>query len=183
MCNEAPPDRTGHVSAIAANATNDAWAATTHGELVNDQFEPPHLYRLTNGQPPEALAETYPPTEPQRQKEEEGEPEPPTFVLEPPPPLPPPEPPATVTLSHAVKLPAAVYDVKAKLHTATRNGHLILSLYLTFKLRRSVTIGAHALRHGKVVSVAKPRHFAGRSGLLILVLNRKHWPTSVKFVS
>jgi hypothetical protein len=181
--NEAPPDRTGRVSTIAANATNDAWAATTHGELVNNQFEPPHLYRLTDGQPPEAPGETYPPTEPQRQKEEEGEPDPVTFVLEPPPPSPAPEPPATVTKSKAVKLPAAVYDVKAKLHTATHNGHVTLSLYLTFKLRRSVTIGAHALRHGKVVSVAKPRHFAGRSGVLILILNRKHWPTSVKFVS
>jgi hypothetical protein len=171
------------VSAIAANATNDAWAAATIGRLANNEWEPPRLYRLTDGQPPEALAETYPPTEPKRQKEEEGEPEPPTFVLEPPPPSPSAEPPATVTKSKAVKLPAPVYDVKAKLHTTTRKGHIILSLYLTFKLRRSVTIGAHALRHGKVVSVAKPRYFTGRSGRLILVLNRKHWPTSVKFVS
>jgi hypothetical protein len=86
-----------------------------------------------------------------------------------------------VTKTNSVTLPAAVYDVKAKLHTAKDHGKLILSLYLTFKLHRPVTIGAHALRHGHVVSVAKPRHFAGHSGQLILVLNRKNWPTSVKF--
>ena len=85
-----------------------------------------------------------------------------------------------MTKTSTVTLPPAVYDVKAKLHTIKRHGKLYLSLYITFKLRRAVTSGAHALRHGHVVSVAKPRHFAGHSGLLILTLNRKHWPTKRK---
>ena len=82
-----------------------------------------------------------------------------------------------------VTLPAAVYDVKAKLHETKRHGHIYLSLYLTFRLRRPVTIGAQALRRGHVVAVPRPRHFAGRTGLLILSLNRKHWPTNVNFIS
>jgi len=56
-----------------------------------------------------------------------------------------------------------------------------LSLYITFKVRRPVTIGARALRSGHVVSQARPRHFAGDSGLLVLSLNRRHWPTKVSF--
>jgi len=178
---EAPADREGSVTAIAANAANDAWAATSEGSLTVansalGQLQLQHLYRLTNGQPPEA---------PEGNDEEASHAElkldAPIIVIEPPLPEPPEPPPAPVTKTNSVTLPAAVYDVKAKLHTAKDHGKLILSLYLTFKLHRPVTIGAHALRHGHVVSVAKPRHFAGHSGQLILVLNRKNWPTSVKF--
>ena len=181
---EAPADREGSVTAIAANAANDAWAATSKGSLTVPGEgtagelgeQPPHLYRLTNGQPPEA---------PEGNDEEASHAElqldAPIIVIEPPLPEPPEPPPAPVTKTNSVTLPAAVYDVKAKLHTAKVHGKLILSLYLTFKLHRPVTIGAHALRHGHVVSVAKPRHFAGHSGQLILVLNRKNWPTNVKF--
>jgi hypothetical protein len=32
-----------------------------------------------------------------------------------------------------------------------------------------------------LVGQARPRHFAGHSGLLVLSLNRKHWPTKVSF--
>jgi hypothetical protein len=174
----APADREGGVTAIAANAPNDAWASTSKGALKSGVAEPPHLYRLTNGEPPEA---------PEGNDLEERPPElkldPPIIVTEPPQPEPPPGPPATVTQTHKVTLPPAIYDVKAKLHTTKRHGHLDLSLYLTFKLRRAVTIGAHALRHGHVVSVARPRHFTGHTGLLILSLSRAHWPTKVSFVT
>ena len=104
-------------------------------------------------------------------------------MIEPPKPEPPPAPPVVTPVAKSVTLPAAVYDVKAKLHKTKRHGKLYLSLYVTFKLRRSVTIGAQALRHGHVVSLAKPRFFAGRTGVLILKLNRKHWPTNVRFIS
>ena len=104
-------------------------------------------------------------------------------VEEPPPPLPPVVAPATVTQTKSLKLPAAIYDVKAKLHTSRRHGKLYLSLYVTFKLRRPATVGVKALRKGRVVSEARPRHFAGRSGTLILNLNRQHWPTKVSFIT
>ncbi len=173
----APADREGAVTAIAANAPNDAWAATSRGGLKSGLSEPPQFYRLTNGQPPEA---------PEGNDLEERPPEehsdPTIEVLEPPPPPPPPEPPVTVNQGHTVTLPAAVYDIRAKLHTTRRHGQTYLSLYLTFKLRRAVTIGAQALRKGRVVSVARPRHFTGRTGLLILKLDRKQWPTKVHFI-
>lgn len=176
----APADLRGSVTAIVANATNDAWAATTKGEpFAESTAQPPHLYRLTNGAPPAAAEgndeESRPP---------EVEQDKPIIVIEPPAPEPPAPPaPAPVTQTRKVNLPAAIYDVKAKLHTSKSHGHLSLRLYLTFKLRRATTIGAQALRHGRVVSIARPRHFSGRTGTLILTLNRAHWPTKVKFVT
>lgn len=179
---EPPADRDGGATAIAANASNDAWATTSRGagDVVPPATaeEPPRLYRLTNGgaiEAPEANDNEPPHQEP---KEDE-----PRILIEPPAPEPPPEPPAVVPTTRSITLPAAVYDVKAKVHEVKRHGHVYLYLYVTFRLRRPVRIGAQALRRGHVVSAAKPRLFAGHTGLLILSLNRKHWPTKVNFVS
>jgi hypothetical protein len=140
--------------------------------------EPPHLYRLADGQPPAAAKADDNETRPLKLTEDA-----PIFVLEPPAPPEAPPPPATVIQNNNVTLPPAVYGVKARLHRARRHGHLILSLYLTFKVRRPVTIGAQASRHGHVVSTARPRLFAGGTGLLILKLDRKRWPTKVGFIA
>jgi hypothetical protein len=179
----APADRKGTITAITANAINDAWATTTAGTLpapsnglpINER---PHLYRLTDGQPPAAPEgddNEFPPLELTL--------DPTIIVPEPPEPPAPPPPPVVVTQTHTETLPPALYGVKARIHTKKRHGHIYLSLYLTFKLRRPVTIGAHALRHGRVVSVAHPRLFTGASGLLVLMLDRKRWPTKVEFVA
>ena len=175
-----PADREGYVSAVAANAPNDAWAATTPGQLTvesglvaSHEPQPPHLYRLTDGARPDA-----PEGDDLEERPLELQLDPPILVLEPPPPLPPPPPPATVTQTLRVTLPPAIFDVKARLH----KGHH-LSLYLSFRVRRPVTIGAQGLRHGHVVSEARPRRFAGRTGLLILELNRKRWPTKVRLIA
>jgi len=178
----APADREGGVTAIAAtNAGNEAWAATSGGALgpIGQQDEePPRLYRLTNGEPPDAPEGAEGETRPLPEVEA------PRFVFEPEPPVEEAAPEvATVAKTRTVKLPAAIYDVKAKLHTTKRGKQVNLSLYISFKLRRPVTVGAQALRHGRVVSRAKPRHFTGHSGQLILSLNRQHWPTNVKFVT
>jgi hypothetical protein len=172
----APADPNGTVTAISADAPNDAWAATSNGESARSP--PPHLYRLTNGRAPEA-----PEGNDQEERPSELKIEPPVFVIEPPAPEAPAPAPATVTQTKAVKLPPAIYDVKAKLHTDKRHGQVHLSLYVTFKLRRSVTIGAQALRKGRVARAARPRHFVGHSGTLILILNRQHWPTKVSFIT
>jgi hypothetical protein len=172
-----PADREGYVSAVAANAPNDAWVATSTGSVFNETgnsvLQPPHLYRLTDGSKPDA-----PEGDDLEERPLELNLDPPIIVLEPPPPPPPPPAPATVTETHRVKLPPAIYGVKAKLH-----GRHSLSLYLSFRIRRPVTIGAQALRHGRVVSEARPRRFAGHRGLLILKLDRKRWPTKVRFVA
>jgi hypothetical protein len=176
-----PADRAGGVTAIAANATNDAWAATSKGIPLSGK-EPPRLYRLRNEQPPAApegndvetrplpLEEELPipPLEPP--KEEEPAPAPTTTAT-------------TVTQLPSITLPAAIYDVKVKLHKVKRHGRTYLSLYLTFKVLRPVTLGAQALRHGRVVSHARARLFTGKTGTLILSVERKRWPTSVRFVS
>ncbi len=180
----APADREGElsgegtVSAVAAIAPNDAWAATGFGTFASGEKAPPHLYRLTNGLTPEAEAGNDDEgARPKREPKEKA----PTPEATPPPP--PPPAPTTTTTKRTIRLPAAVYDVRSKLHTSDAAGHVTLSLYITFKLRRAVTIGAHALRKGKLVSVARPKHFAGHSGTLVLVLNRAHWPTKVTFVT
>ena len=175
-----PADRNGYVTAIAANATNDAWAATIPGQLIEEstvfgtEQQVPHLYRLTDGEKPDA-----PEGNDEEERPLELQLDPPIIVLEPPPPLPPEPAPTTITQTHHVKLLPAIFDVKAKLHK-DRNS---LDLYLSFRLRRAVTLGAQALRHGHLVSKARPRHFSGKRGLLILALDRKHWPTKVRFVS
>lgn len=176
-----PADRNGYVSAVAANANNDAWAATTGGSLLAEsgvgaftsEPQPPHIYRLTDGLTPQA-----PEGDDLEERPLELQLDPPILVLEPPPPLPPPPAPATVTQTREVKLPPAIYDVRARLH-----GRHSLSLYLSFKLRRAITIGAEGLRHGHVVSKARPRLFTGHRGLLVLKLDRKRWPTKVRFVA
>jgi hypothetical protein len=182
----APADRTGSVVALAANAENDAWAAATSGRLekpggqiTEGINERPHVYRFENGLPPAAAEGNDDETRPNEITEDLAPPPPP----EPPAPPEPPPPPAIVTQAHVEKLPPAIYAVKVKLHAVKRHGHMYLSLYLTFKVRRPITIGARALRHGHVVSVAKPRHFRVGRGLLILNLDRRRWPTSVGFVA
>lgn len=173
---EAPADRGGTVTAIAANATNDAWAATSRGALqVPDiattlYFQPPRLYHLTDGEPPAAPEGNDEESRPLELQED-----PPIVVIEPPPP-PPPTPVRKITKTRRVKLRPAIYGVKAKVDRQLR-------LYLTFSVRRPVTIGAEALRYGTVVGVAPPRRFAGhRKGVLVIALSRARWPTKIRFI-
>jgi hypothetical protein len=177
-----PADRGGYVTSVAANAPNDAWAAVSMGVLFEESSsssvltpfpQPPHLYRLTDGAKPDA-----PEGDDLEERPLELQLDAPIVVLEPPPPLPPPPPPPTVTSTRTVNLPPAIFDVKAKLHKGRH-----LRLYLSFRVRRPVTIGAQALRHGHIVSEARPRRFTGSRGLLILKLDRKRWPTKVRFVA
>jgi len=180
-----PADRAGSITALAAGAANQAWAASSEGRTsggpTDSNLEFPHLYRLINGEPPEGPEGNDEEPERRREEEEGGEEEP-QVLVEPPPAPPPVEPTTQVTRTRAT-LPPAIYDVKTRLHTSSRHGQVSLSLYISFLVRRPVTIGARALRYGRVVSVARPRRFAGHAGLLILSLDRKHWPTKVGFIS
>jgi hypothetical protein len=174
---EEAADPNGAVTALAVNAHNDAWAATTVGSPTSGLKRPPHLYRLSDGSPPAAPEGDDLEARPLDEQLDTV-----TYVLEPPPELPPTPAPPPVTQNHNVKLRPALYDVKAKLHTSKQGGKMSYSLYLSFKLRRPVTVGAHALRKGRVVAVARPRHFTGRKGVLVLKLNRSKWPTKIGFI-
>lgn len=44
-------------------------------------------------------------------------------------------------------------------------------------------LGAEALRRKQVVGVARPRHFVGHRGQLVIKLDRKRWPTKVRFIT
>lgn len=173
----APADREGRVTAVAASAPNAAWAATSAGTFASGRHAPPHLYRLTDGEPAEAEAGDNHETRVTHERA------PPSFKEEPAPPPAPPSAPTIITTKKTIKLKPAIYDVKSELRTSTASGHVELNLYLTFKLRRSVTVGAHALQGRRVVSVAKPKRFKGRTGTLVLSLSRQHWPTKVTFIS
>jgi hypothetical protein len=179
-----PADPAGDITALAAGSANEAWATSSEGRIggpTDSTFELPHLYRLTNGEPPEGPEEDE--EEPQRHHEEEegAEEEPPVYVEPPPAPVPV-EAPPRVTRTRTTLAPP-IYDVKTRLRTTRRQAQVNLSLYITFHVRRPVTIGAQALRYGRVVSVARPRRFAGHTGQLVLSLDRKHWPTKVAFIS
>jgi hypothetical protein len=178
-----PADRGGSVTAIAANATNDAWAATSNGHLPEGESQLsqfPHVYRLRNEKRPEAPEGNNEESRPRKVEEDkkiyEEEKAPveaaaaPEFSL-------------TVTPVPPITLPPAIYDVKVKLHKVKRHGRTYLSLYLTFKVMRPIKLGAQALRRGRVVSTARARLFSGQTGQLILSVERKRWPTNIRFIS
>jgi hypothetical protein len=174
-----PADFGGGVTAIAANATNDAWAATSKGTASGGD-EPPRLYRLSNGMAPEAPEGNNEESRPRELKEDKPiyeEEKAPVETAAAPAPLP------TLTPIPPVTLPPAIYDVKVKLHKVKRHGRIYLALYLTFKVQRPVKLGAQALRRGHVVSAARPRLFSGLTGQLILSVERRRWPTNIRFIS
>jgi len=182
-------DRAGTVTSIAANATNDAWAATTPGGFDDAAAqlpynEPPHLYHLTDGQPPDAPAG------------DDNESRPLDLQVDAPLPPEPAAPPNTVIViqapptavsvpAKAVKPkpirdgPAALYDVKSTLRGRGR----YVELYITFRLRSPVTLGVEALRDGKVVASVSLHHFKGRSGQLVLTLDTERYPNQLRFTT
>jgi hypothetical protein len=180
-----PATRKGAITSVAANANNDAWAATSRGWLLQPggsstdaPIGRPHLYRWTDGTPPNAPAG------------DDSESRPPVFQLDPPifveaPPEPePPAPPPTVTQqvkkkTKRVRLKAAVYSIRSK--TANGKGGTVI-LTVRFRVRRRITIGLQALRHGKVVATTGLKHFKPKRGKLVLKLDRKHWPTKLRFI-
>jgi hypothetical protein len=122
------------VIAVAANADNDGWAATAL-----------HLYRLTDGQPPDAPAGDDNETRPLQLKLD-----PPIVVFAPVPP--PPPPPAPVVAATTQTLPPAVYGIKTKLRHGAGKRNQTFNLYVSFKVRRKVTLGLEAKRKTAVVS-------------------------------
>lgn len=183
-----PADQGGVATAVAANASNDGWAATTSGSLsqpgpggtgsLEGTPQPPHLYRFTDGQTPNAPAG------------DDSELRPSLFTLDAPvfvtaPPtvvVPPPTTTTTTTPANSshLKLAPAIYSVHTKL---LHGPHGTFRLIFQFRVRRPVTIGVQALRKKKVVASSGLRHFTGAHGQLSLTLDRNHWPTKVRFIT
>jgi hypothetical protein len=185
-----PVDPNGSVTAVAMNATNDGWAATTTG--VGGA---PHIYHFTDGTSPLAPAGNDAETRPLQLKED-----PPIIVFAPLPPTPPPPPaPAPVVTATAQQLPQAISNLHSHLKTVTTRHHRRVrihgrlyrettfkqkfTLYLTFTVQRSVMLGLEALRKGHIVSSTGLERFAPHSGRFVLELTRAKWPTKLAFLT
>jgi hypothetical protein len=81
------------------------------------------------------------------------------------------------TKTKKVKLKPAIYAIHSRVVPSAGGTY---TLYLTFKVRRPVTIGLQGLRDGKVVAATGLKHFKGHSGQLALTLDRDHWPTKLR---
>jgi hypothetical protein len=179
-----PADLGGSTAAVAANADNDAWTATTGGNVGLSQNgfvlptpQQPHLYHWTDGRPPDA-----PPGNDRESRPSLFTLGPPVYVEVPPPVV---VQPTTTTTTirkskpKKVKLKPAIYAI-APPRLSHAHGRLTLSI--TFKVRRPVRIGVEALRGNTVVASSGVKRFAGHSGQLSLLLDRKRWPTRLKFI-
>jgi hypothetical protein len=179
-----PADYFGWITAVASNANNDAWAATTDGNWgvvtqagnVNGNLMP-HVYRWTDGQTPDAPVG------------DDNESRPSLFTLGPPvysvgsPTIV--VTPATVTTTQTrakpkkVHRPPAIYAIKSRLVRSADGNY---TLYISFRVRRPVRVGVQALRGRRVVASSGVKRFTGRSGMLALRLDRRNWPTGLRFV-
>jgi hypothetical protein len=176
-----PDDPGGWITAVAANATNDAWVAAA-SDQVNAFPSPsptPHLYHLIDTDAPLASAGDDKETRPLVVQTE-----PTIFVIGPAVVVPPP-PPATTKVKRSrrtrrIKLRSPIYAVQTP--RLARSAAGTFSLYFRFKVRAKVTIGIEALRGRQVVSFSGFKTFRGNTGELVLRLDIKRWPTSLKFV-
>jgi hypothetical protein len=173
-----PADRLGATTAVSASAVNDAWAATTRGLLVTPGFqfatEQPRVYQFTDGQPPQAPAG------------DDNEDRPPELQLDPPivvfVPLPPPTVVVTTTSTTVTTTTSSTSVVHLgspidRVETRLRK----LDLIVQFRVKRPVTLGLLALRRRNVVARTRLVRFRRGARRLVLHLDRRHWPTGLKF--
>jgi len=193
-----PANGAGWIEAVAANAANDAWAATSFGTLDAASDQPARLYHLTDGQKPQAPAGDDAESRPLQLQLD-----PPIIVFAPLPPVEVTEPAPVVestttqtqtttqTPARTRRLPPAISNVHSKVvrKVVRRKVHGLLTgfesfrLNLTFKVRRPVTLGLRALRKNHVVATASLRKLRPPSGKLVLEITRKTWPTKLEFVT
>lgn len=188
-----PANYSGAVDAVAANAANDAWAAASTslsgvGGILIPQpggqplpyFQRPHLYHFTDTARPSAPAGDDDEQRPAELVEdapifidEEPEPEPTPI------PEPAPTPTPTPAPTKRVRQLPAVYGAhpsKPKLIRGNR-----YRMVVRFRVRRTVTIGIQALRRNRVVARSGLKRFRRGRATLTLEINRKRWPTRVRF--
>jgi hypothetical protein len=111
--------------------------------------------------------------------------DPPVYVESPPTYVPPPQQQQTSYSGGGTKhrrkhQKASIYGVQSKLHRGP-NGSF--TLYITFRVRRPVTIGVEALHRGRVVGSSGLKRFRGKRGELTIQLDPRRWPTGLRFVT
>jgi hypothetical protein len=181
-----PADQSGDVTAVAANAVNDAWAASSQGLLPDPvtgvaDVQVPHLYHWTDDDPPQAPAgddnETRQPIVTQQDQ---------TLYQIQPPVIVNPGPPRKTIIRRLraklrkVKRASPIYAVRAPILVPAGHGHYILTL--SFKVRYRVTMGLLGLRNGVVVGSSGLHTFTSGTGRLVLTLTPQRWPNGLKFV-
>jgi hypothetical protein len=168
-----PADESGWVGAVAANAPNDGWAATNAGLLPGQEvgYQPPQLYRFTDGTPPDAPAGND-----QEARSLPSQPDPPVYVYKPPPPPKLPPIPVPATTKH---LPPAV----SGLHRRITHGAGAYTLILSFTVHRPVVMGIDAYRNQRLVASTGLQSLRPPSGQLRLQLDPKRWPTKLSFIT
>ncbi len=179
-----PANENGYVTSVAVNAVNDAWAATTGDTISNingNVYQVPHLYHLTDTQPPLAPAGNDHESRPITQTADAVQ-----YLVSPPVVIATPPKPTVVTKAGAkrhrtVHLPSPIYAITYAAPQRATNGTVTLTI--NFKVRAAVTIGIDALRDGRVVSSTGLRHFRPHTtGQLVLTLDPANWPTKITFV-
>jgi hypothetical protein len=168
-----PADDSGTVNAVAANASNDGWAATSPGQLPGLEvgYQPPQLYRFTDGTPPNAPAGND-----QETRSLPSNPDPPIYVYKPPPPPKLPPIPVAATTKH---LPPAI----SGLHRRIQRGSGTYTLILSFTVHRRVVMGLDAYRHRQLIASTGLRSLGPPSGQLRLALSPTRWPTKLTFIT
>src|SRR5262249_53315933 len=81
------------------------------------------------------------------------------------------------TKTKTKKLKPAIYAIHSQV---VRSAGGTYTLYLTFKVRRPVTIGLQGLRDGKVVASTGLEHFKGHTAQLALTRARTHGPPKLR---
>jgi hypothetical protein len=85
---------------------------------------------------------------------------------------------ATVTRKPTRDPLPTIYDVHSQIV-----GKGPIWLAVTFRLRRSVRLGAQALRAGRVVSSTPLFPFSGHAGRLVLRIDPRRFPTGLRFIT
>jgi hypothetical protein len=168
-----PADESGWVSAVAANASNDGWAATSNGRLPTAEvaYQPPELYRFTDGTAPNAPAGNDIESRPVQSQQD-----PPVYVyVAPKPPKLPPLPVAAKTKHQ----PPPISDLRRRIVRGAGTYTLVLS----FKVHRRVVLGVDAYRGRGLVASTGLESLGPPSAELRLSLSKKRWPTHLAFIT
>ena len=200
-----PANKAGWIEAVAANASNDAWASTSFGTLNTASDQPPRLYHLTDGQKPQAPAGDDAESRPLQLQLD-----PPIIVFAPLPPVEVAEPEPvvesttqtltkpqtktttkTTTTTKTKRLAPAIGAIHTKVvrKVVRRKIHGLLTgfesfrLNLTFKVKRPVVLGLRAIRKNHVVATVPLHRLEPPSAKLVLEITRKTWPTKLEFIT
>lgn len=178
-----PADEGAGITSVAANAVNDAWAATGEGTIQTSETtvnQAPHVYHLTDGQTPLAAAGNDSESRPVTQLADQ------VHYLVSPPVVVPVKPAPKIkkekgkTHYKTVHLPSPIYAIT---DSVSRSPSGAVTLTIAFKVRAKVRIGVEAFRNSQVVSTSGIRLFrAGTTGRLSLSLNPAKLPTRIAFL-